>query len=258
MTLLHDIDVAIIWKLYYNSLGTYMYHLQSKQMEVNMKRFKITDLLIGIIFTLLFISLAVVITINFRPLYYMDINLLNIEADSGFSKNVILENYNALIDYSSPFFKEALVFPTLAASASGLQHFIEVKNIFTSFYVLGAITLILGIIIIIQKSKKNDFSYLLVSAITAIILPSLLGFFLFLDFDRAFVIFHKIFFKNDYWLFDPSTDPVITILPDAFFLHCALLIILIVLLFSILFISVYFWKKRRLSIKYRRNKGLKL
>jgi integral membrane protein (TIGR01906 family) len=226
-------------------------------MEVTMKRFKITDLLIGIIFTLLFISIAVVITINFRPLYYMDINRLNIEADSGIPKNVIIENYDALIDYSSPFFKDDLVFPTLTASESGLQHFTEVKNIFTSLYFLGAITLILGIIIIIYKSKKNDYSYLLVSSITAIVLPLLLGFYLFLDFDRAFVIFHKIFFKNDYWLFDPSTDPVITILPDTYFLHCALLIILLVLLFSIIFIAVYLWKKRHLSIKYRKNKGLK-
>ncbi|MHB8131340.1 MAG: lipoprotein intramolecular transacylase Lit, partial [Mobilitalea sp.] len=63
--------------------------------------------------------------------------------------------------------------------------------------------------------------------------------------------------KNDYWLFDPSTDPVITILPDTFFLHCALLIILIVLVFSIIFLVTYFWKKQHLSIKYRKNKGLR-
>ncbi|MHB8132557.1 MAG: DUF1461 domain-containing protein, partial [Mobilitalea sp.] len=118
-----------------------------------MKRFKITDLLIGILFTLLFISLAVVITINFRPLYYMEIEPLNIEADSGLSRDAIVDNYDALIDYSSPFFKGDLVFPSLTASQSGLQHFVEVKNIFTWFYILGAITLVLGILIIIQKTK---------------------------------------------------------------------------------------------------------
>ncbi len=222
-----------------------------------MKRFKITDVLIGILFTLLFISVAVVITINFRPLYYMDINSLNIEANSGLSREVIVENYNALIDYCSPFFKGELVFPTLTASASGLQHFTEVKDIFTSFYVLGAITLALGIIIIIQKAKNKDISYLLVSSITAIVLPLILGMYLSIDFDRAFILFHKLFFKNDYWLFDPSTDPVITMLPDTFFLHCAILIISIVLLSSIIFLATYIWKKQHSSIKYRKNKGLK-
>lgn len=222
-----------------------------------MKRFKITDILIGIIFTLLFISIAVVITINFRPLYYMDIDRLNIVEDSGFSKDVIVENYNALIDYSSPFFRGDLIFPTLAASESGLKHFEEVKNIFTSFYILGSITLILGIIIIIQKAKNKDFSYLLVSAITAIILPLVLGIYMYLDFDRAFVIFHKIFFNNDLWIFDPETDPVITILPDTFFMHSAILIISIVFLFSAVFAAVYIWKRKHFSIRYRKNNGLK-
>jgi integral membrane protein (TIGR01906 family) len=223
-----------------------------------MKHFKITDLLIGILFTLLFISIGVVFTINFRPLYYMDIKTLHIEAFSGLTKDVILQNYNALIDYSSPFYRGNLAFPTLPASASGLSHFAEVKVLFTDFYILGAITLVMGIFIIIHKSKVKDYSYLLVSAITAIVLPLLLSIFMSLDFDRTFIIFHKIFFNNSDWLFDPVTDPVINILPDAFFMHCAILIILTVLLFSLAFILVYFYEKKHFSIKYRKNKGLKL
>lgn len=223
-----------------------------------MRRFKITDLLIGIIFTLLFISVAVIVTINFRPLYYLDIGLLDIEASSGLSRAEIISNYNALIDYSSPFFRGELTFPTLTASPSGLQHFVEVKNIFNSFYIMGAITLVLGIIIILQKSKNRDFSYLLVSSITAVVLPLLLGIYMCIDFDRAFVIFHKIFFNNDYWMFDPATDPVITILPDTFFLHCAVLIIVLVLLFSGIFLSIYIWKRKHSGIRYRKNKGLRI
>lgn len=223
-----------------------------------MKRFKFTDIIIGIIFTLLFISIAVVVTINFRPLYYMDIEYLNIEATSGYDKEVIKSNYDALIDYSSPFFTGDLKFPSLEASASGLQHFAEVKNIFTFFYVLGIVTLIIGIIIIVQKSKNRDISYLMVTPITAIVLPLLLGIYMAMDFDRAFLVFHKICFNNDYWIFDPATDPVITILPEEFFMHSAILIILIVLLFSAAFIFLFFWKRNHSGIKYRKNKGLKL
>lgn len=226
-------------------------------MEASMKRFKITDLFIGIIFTLLFISLAVVVTINFRPLYYMDIDVLHIQEDSGLVRSDIVNNYNTLIDYCSPFFTGALEFPTLAASANGLTHFEEVKNIFVSFYYIGAITMVLGIIIIIQKAKNKDYSYLLVSGISAIVLPTILGIIFFLDFDRAFIAFHEMFFKNNYWIFDPSTDPVIYILPETFFLHCALLIVFLVLLLSIIFIMFYFWERQHLSIKYRKNKGLK-
>jgi len=222
-----------------------------------MRRFKFSDLLIGILFTLLFISVSVVITINFRPLYYMDINVLNIEQTSGYGKQEILDNYNALIDYSSPFYRGELTFPTFAASEAGLIHFVEVKNIFTFFYFLGAVTLIAGVCIILQKHKKKDISYLLVSSITAIVLPLIFGLLLFMDFDKAFLVFHKLFFKNDYWIFDPSTDPVINILPDTFFLHCALLIIFFILLGSIAFLIIYLTKRRHYSIRYRQTKSLK-
>ena len=223
-----------------------------------MRRFKITDILIGILFTLLFISVAVIITINFRPLYYLDIKLLHIEASSGLTKEVIRENYDALIDYCSPFFRGDLRFPSLPASEHGIYHFAEVKDIFVDFYILGAITLVLGIIIMIQKAKNKDYSYLLVSSVTAIVLPAIVALGLSIDFDRSFVLFHKIFFNNNYWLFDPTTDPVITMLPDTFFMHCAIMIIVIVVLLSIAFLAVYLWKRQHAGIKYRKNKGLKL
>ena len=250
------IRVAFVYKLYYNAFGTYLAHLRTLR-EAGMRRFKITDLLIGVVFTLLFISIAVVITINFRPLYYFDIDYLQIEESSGIAKEIIRENYDTLIDYSSPFFQGELKFPTLTASESGLFHFTEVKNIFTGFYIMGAITLAFGVIIIIQKYKNKDYSYLLVSSITAIVLPLLLALFLSIDFDRTFVIFHKLFFNNDYWLFDPSTDPVITILPDTFFMHCAIMIIVLVVIMSLLFLTVYLVIKQHSGIKYRKNKGLK-
>ena len=52
-----------------------------------------------------------------------------------------------------------------------------------------------------------------------------------LDFDRAFTVFHQLFFPGKTnWLFDPYTDEIINILPQEFFMHCALLILAILLL----------------------------
>ena len=46
-----------------------------------------------------------------------------------------------------------------------------------------------------------------------------------LDFDRAFVVFHAIFFPGkDNWIFDPATDQIILVMPEVFFRNCALLI----------------------------------
>ena len=44
------------------------------------------------------------------------------------------------------------------------------------------------------------------------------------NFDRAFVVFHEIFFTNDLWLLDPETDLLINILPLEFFIDIAVFI----------------------------------
>ncbi|NMB42743.1 MAG: TIGR01906 family membrane protein [Clostridiales bacterium] len=214
-------------------------------MKRNKPRFKPTDLIIGVIFTFLIVSLGVIFTVNFKPLYYFDIDYLNISENSGYDKELIKRNYDALIDYNSPFYKGQLEFPDLASSANGLQHFVEVKDIFTSFYYIGLITIIICLLIIIYKKKKRDNSYLLVSSITVVVLPILVALFSAIDFDKTFVIFHKIFFRNDYWIFDPKLDPVIKILPQTFFLHALILIILFLLLGSMTLFIAYRISKRK-------------
>jgi integral membrane protein (TIGR01906 family) len=53
------------------------------------------------------------------------------------------------------------------------------------------------------------------------------------DFDRAFVIFHKIFFPGkSNWLFDYDADQIIRVLPQDFFMNCAILIGAGLILFS--------------------------
>lgn len=214
-----------------------------------MKKFKFTDILIGLVFTLLFISIGVIAAVNLRFIYYLDVSLLKIPETSGLNRQAILDNYNALIDYNSPFFKGELKFPTLPASSSGLQHFAEVKSIFVAFYYIGLISLICAILIILYKKSKRDYSYLLVSSITVLVIPTLVAIGCAINFDVAFVIFHKIFFRNDYWLFDPVTDPVILILPDTFFFHSLLVIILFVLLGS----GILFFFSRKTRIRRYRN-----
>ncbi len=41
------------------------------------------------------------------------------------------------------------------------------------------------------------------------------------DFTKYFVLFHKIFFRNDLWILDPSTDLLINIVPEPFFVDTA-------------------------------------
>ncbi len=41
------------------------------------------------------------------------------------------------------------------------------------------------------------------------------------NFNRYFVLFHKIFFNNDLWILNPKTDRLINIVPESFFIDTA-------------------------------------
>lgn len=179
------------------------------------------------------ISLSVILTLNFKLLYYMDVKLMDLPAQTGYTEEEIKENYNALIEYNSVFYQGELNFPTLPMSEHGRIHFEEVKNVFLFFEaILFPITL-LGSIGMIWVLRKEDALYLKWASYLMIGIPSVLGLLIALNWERVFVLFHKLVFNNDYWIFDPAVDPVITILPDAFFMHCAILILLLVVLFSV-------------------------
>lgn len=218
-------------------------------MENFMKKttFHITplNLFTAVIYMLCIISLSVTFALNFRPLYYFDMDHLKISETSGYPAEEIRANYDALIDYNSALSHDNLEFPTLPMSEGGRIHFAEVKRIFVSVQYLGIITLLLAAGLTAFQRKRRDFGFLKPAAFLTTVLPLILGALIALNWDAFFVTFHHIFFNNDYWLFNPDTDPVITILPDTFFLHEAILILLCVLFGSLL----CFLAGRRLASK---------
>jgi len=196
------------------------------------KHHLVSNIILATILAFLIISFSVVFTLNFRPLYDFDIDYLGIPESSGLSKEIIKANYDALIDYNSIFHSGRLEFPSLIMSESGEVHFIEVRNIFIAVQILFIITLILSLAGIIYKRRQKDFRYLKYTAILTLAIPAVLGTVIGLNWEKSFVMFHQIFFNNDYWIFDAITDPVITILPDQFFFHSAVMVLFIVLLGS--------------------------
>ncbi len=198
-----------------------------------------SDIGIGILYAIFLISLGLILAINLRFLYYANIKWFDLEQSTGLPYQVIKENYDALIDYCSPFFHGDLVFPSLAASASGISHFAEVKVIFNVFYIMFAITSISLIVIFIMKRKKRQYQYMRTVSITSIVLPVITLIACSINFNAAFNIMHKILFRNDDWLFDPQTDPIILLLPERFFLQCAFIIIAVVLIGCLILYLVY-------------------
>ena len=207
--------------------------------------------LFGIIFgfftAIFIICAAVTITLNCRPLYEADIDRYSLCETTGMTKEEILANYQAVIDYNNLGGPDTLEFPTLAMSQGGRIHFEEVRRIFHAMQYAMIICGALTIFAVVFTIRKKILSYRLWSGIFTIALPSVVGIMAAVSWDNFFVFFHQVMFNNDYWIFDAATDPVITILPDGYFLHCLIMIVVMALAGAFAFIIWYVHGRKRLK-----------
>ncbi|MGY3730364.1 TIGR01906 family membrane protein [Lactococcus termiticola] len=172
------------------------------------------------------------------PLFQLEIGWGRLDELAGLSSPALSHNYQLLIHYLLNPFSGRLVMPDFPSSASGLEHFFEVKVFF--MVALACLIVLLPAFVVFVKEYLNIFfrrglTMILSLPFLAVLTAVLLGF------DQFFVLFHELLFRNEDWLFDPKTDPIITVLPESFFLHCFILAGLIYLLF---FGYLYFYKKK--------------
>ena len=180
----------------------------------------------AILIAALVISASVTFTLFDRGAYVRMQEKLDLPAAAGVSEEELLANYNALIDYNSVFFTGPLEFPTFAMSEAGRIHFAEVKVIFSVFQIALIVSAALTVFFCVLLFRKRRYRFFALGGIFTLAIPAavvcLMGA---VGWDRFFVLFHELFFDNDFWVFDASTDPVILILPDAFFLNCLIRIV---------------------------------
>ena len=190
---------------------------------------RLCSLVFALSLLLFLLTASIGLPIYIRPFYYAHIDAMNLPEMSGFTKEQIVEAYDEVLDYltlpSREFGTGALKY-----SESGKDHFVDCKVLFARN---GSALLGCGILlaVLLRRKKKlgpyrlGNRSAAFYGALVALILPIILGGLAALDFDRAFVIFHSIFFPGKTnWLFDYRTDEIIRVLPQDFFMHCAMLI----------------------------------
>ncbi|MDY3918487.1 MAG: TIGR01906 family membrane protein [Candidatus Limivivens sp.] len=194
------------------------------------KTFTRASIFLGLLGTLFILSLSVTLTLNACFLYYQDLDKLS--ADSGLSVSEIRSNYDALIDYNSFLNQEELVFPTLPMSEEGRIHFAEVKRIFVFLQYCCIISGIFFLAGSILSFRRKQYGFLFTTWMVGTTFPILVGLLAAGNWDWFFVTFHKLLFRNDYWLFNPATDPIIDLLPDSYFFRCLLVIVLLMIVLT--------------------------
>lgn len=205
-----------------------------------MKSSRILSALFAVFLFLFILTAAIALPIYLRPFYYAHIEPMDLPRLTGHSAEEIREAYDQVLDYLTLPGREfgTGVFPF---SPEGKAHFEDCRVLFDldrNILLLSAAVLAgLSLLRALGRTgpyRLGKYSAARWAAILALAAPVVLGSLAALDFDRAFVIFHRIFFPGkSNWLFDPRTDGIIRVLPQDFFMHCALLIGGGLLLFSL-------------------------
>lgn len=186
------------------------------------------DVLVSVGFVLTIMSFAILFTILFKPLFAWQLTGIDTPRFLGLTHEQVLHNYDELLHYLLNPFVDTLKMSNIPTSASGAFHFYEVKNLFllnNIIFVGGVVASVWGVRYVAQQKRWYVFAQIgkFFSVLpTGIVLVLLAGF------NYWFVLFHKIAFGNNDWLFNPVTDPIIYVLPETFFLSCAVLILMIV------------------------------
>ncbi len=188
---------------------------------------------------LLTISLAVAVPLLWRGFYYMHIDKLGLDKLTGWSYDEIKEAYDRMMDFC--IWGRNFNTGVLKWSAAGEQHFADCSLLFhlDTHILIISVMLTAGLYAVKKVGAVREMhpfgrGPLFWGGLIPVVLILLIGLaVIFVDFDRAFVIFHQMFFPGrTNWLFDPETDEIIRVLPEVFFRNCALLIAGIIIVFG--------------------------
>lgn len=198
---------------------------------------KLLSILVSLITAVFILSFSIAAPILVRPFYYVQIDMRGLEEKTGFTHEQIKDAYDEMLDYCIGINDE---FGTgdLKWSEDGKAHFADVRQLFMLDLTVLAVSFILLVTYIICShfhcihcycfKGRTPYFYGGVGLLSAFIIIAILCI---TDFNQAFVIFHKIFFPGkDNWLFYPSKDEIIKILPEGFFASCAGLILVVMVI----------------------------
>ncbi len=199
-----------------------------------MRKSRLFTVLFAIAIGLTLLTFSIAVPIFCRPFYYSQIDSLDLVEDTGYSEEEIKTAYDEMLDYCIGTQREFSV-GDLKWSESGASHFEDVRVLFILDYVVlfcGVAAII--VLLVLKRMLRIKCAPILRrgpcfwSGAVLLVAFLVIGGYAATDFDRFFTVFHHVFFPGkENWLFDPVTDPIITLLPEVFFRNCAILILVI-------------------------------
>ena len=216
-----------------------------------MKTSKPLSVILSVLIALVVLTGSVAVPLLCRSFYYAHIGPMGLE-DYGLPRGEIERAYNEMMDFCLGK-REDFAAGALAFSQSGADHFADVRGLFLLNLraLKAAAALLLGAFVLCKVNHVRPHRFLDRGpgfwAAAGLGAPFLtVGGLAALNFDRAFVVFHSIFFPGkDNWMFDWQSDPIILFLPQDFFRNCAILILVLLLVWCVALLAADIWAKKR-------------
>lgn len=186
------------------------------------------------------ISAGIAAPILSRGFYAVHVKALHLPEQTGWTEDEILEAYDDVMRFlirDGDFGTGVLHW-----TEDGKAHFTDVRGLFRlDLYVLCISGLLTALLLLLSRwfhpvrpGGRGPSFWAGLGVLGLFIIIGALGA---TDFDRAFTVFHHIFFPGKTnWLFDPNQDQIIQILPEIFFRNCAILAIGLIVLICIVYI----------------------
>ena len=145
------------------------------------------------------------------------------------SQEDLMNVTNRLVGYMAGTYDDIIIYATVAGeyrqffNQLEIVHMVDVRVLFEIGGIFRNIFIVIGVATLawVIKTKNYDAlfkSYFYSGAVTLLTILALV-LLIFSDFQRYFILFHEIFFFNDYWILDPRTDLLINLVPEIFFIN---------------------------------------
>lgn len=194
--------------------------------------------------------------------YSMEYDKYNIPAQISVPKDELMTVTGELLSYMKGDREDLVIYATVDNQYREFfndrekAHMVDVKDLFAvGFYIrnIALLAFLLSIFLLLFL-KIHPWPVIIRTGRIIIAGFLILAFTLFaiiaLDFDKAFTVFHELFFNNDLWILNPNTDLLVNIVPTGFFVDIAALVGIIFVSLSLVTIggcTLYLRYKRRKS-----------
>jgi integral membrane protein (TIGR01906 family) len=117
-----------------------------------------------------------------------------------------------------------------------IAHMLDVRSVFAGLFALvvaGVVVLVAAFLGIAPEARSGLWRAVAGGARGLAIGIAVVGTFTVLAFDAAFEVFHRLFFSAGSYTFDPRTDKLVQLFPEAFWSETAVLVGVVALVASI-------------------------